>query len=163
VLVVGDQRRVRGDVAPAVTKIVCPVNFSEVAMDALREAAALAGSFDAELIAVHVLEPGVDPIGNEEEQLRDWTAPLLPPAARYRQFILRGDPAERILESVDDLAADLLVAGAQHTLFRNATVIGTTTDRLVRFAPCPVLVIPRAARAVKRQSRESEFETVGVF
>jgi hypothetical protein len=42
------------------------------------------------------------------------------------------------------------VIGAQHKLFRDATVIGTTTERLIRFASCSVLVVPR--QVVRRGS-----------
>ncbi len=48
-----------------------------------------------------------------------------------------------MLDCADDVGADFLVIGAQHKLFRDETVIGTTTERLIRFAPCPVLVVPR--------------------
>jgi nucleotide-binding universal stress UspA family protein len=37
--------------------------------------------------------------------------------------------------------ADLLVIGAQHRRFADATVMGTTTVRVVRHSPIPVLTI----------------------
>jgi len=41
--------------------------------------------------------------------------------------------------------AGLLVLGARHKAFADTTVIGTTTARVVRHAPCPVLTIVQQA------------------
>jgi nucleotide-binding universal stress UspA family protein len=72
---------------------------------------------------------------------------------------VRGGPAERVLDCADDVGADLLVVGAQHKLFRDATVVGTTTERLMRFASCPVLVVPRPA-ARRRNATASDSNLV---
>jgi nucleotide-binding universal stress UspA family protein len=98
-------------------------------------------------------------VTTDEERVRRWVAPELQDATSYRELIVRGGPAERVLDCADDLGADLLVIGAQHKLFRDATVIGTTTERLIRFAPCPVLIVPRAA--VRRPAKKERAEAVG--
>ena len=129
-----------------VTRIVCPVNFSDSARDSLRYAAQLAEKFNAELVAIHVVEPGshVLPAGSSECRVREWIGEELGDVLSFRELTMRGGAAERVLDCVDDLGADLLVIGAQHKFFRDTTVIGTTTERLVRFAPCPVLTVVRA-------------------
>jgi nucleotide-binding universal stress UspA family protein len=133
----------------AVTTIVCPINFTEVAADALRYAAELADAFGAELIVLHAVEaPGdlePDERARHETRVRGWIDAGMQASCTYREVVLRGNPAERVLDCTDDFDADLLVIGAQHTRFRDATAIGTTTERLVRFAECPVLTIARAA------------------
>jgi len=130
-----------------VTRIVCPVNFSDTAHESMRYAAQLAEKFAAELVAVHVIEPGshVLPAGSSECRVREWIGEDLGEVMSFRELTMRGGAAERVLDCVDDLGADLLVIGAQHKLFRETTVIGTTTERLVRFASCPVLTIARPA------------------
>lgn len=128
----------------AVTNVLCPVNFTDVARDSLRAAARAADAFGAHLVIVHVIEPDeVTDVAADEEKVRHWIAPELQGICSYRQLVLRGGPAERVLDCADDVEADLIVVGAQHKLFRNATVIGTTSERIIRFAPCPVLVVPR--------------------
>jgi len=72
------------------------------------------------------------------------------------------DPAERILKIADDYDADLIVIGAQHTRFSDATVIGTTTERITRFARQPVLTVMRRAEAVKRDARYTQEVTDSV-
>lgn len=153
VLTVSSHDRLLCNDAPVgVTRIVCPINFTDVARDSLRYAVALAEQLGAEMIAVHVVEtPQEVDIRAHEERVRQWVDPELRDLCAYRELVLRGGAAERVLDSVDDLGADLLVIGAQHRMFRDTTVIGTTTERLVRFAPCPVLVVTRAAVGVEEE------------
>jgi nucleotide-binding universal stress UspA family protein len=149
VLTVGPRLRER---TPAITRIVCPVNFSDVARDALRFATRLANAFGAELVVLHAIEDdGRSRLAADEERMqhearvRNWIDAGTQGLCSYRELVLRGSAAARVLDCIDDLEADLLVIGAQHKLFRDATVIGTTTERLVRFAECPVLTITHSA------------------
>ena len=145
--------------APEITNVICPVNFTDVARESLRIAARIAGTFGAYLTVVHVLESD-EPMNAaaDEQRVRRWMIPELQGICSYRELVVRGGPAERVLDCADDLGADFLVIGAQHKLFRDATVIGTTTERLIRFASCPVLVVPR--EAVRRGAKEEEAELV---
>jgi nucleotide-binding universal stress UspA family protein len=127
---------------PRITKILCPVNMTDVARDSLSAASSLANRFGAELLVVHVVEHGA-PAEGTEAALRTWLAPMLPLGATWRELVLRGGAAERVLDCADDLNADLLVIGAQHKFFGDKTVIGTTTERVIRFARCPVLAVTR--------------------
>lgn len=139
-----------------ISRILCPVNFTDVARESLRAAASLAEVFAAQLTIVHVLEPDeVMNVEADEERVRLWIEPELQGICSYRELTVRGGAAERVLDCADDLGADLVVVGAQHKLFRDATVIGETTERIIRFASCPVLVVPRAAvPAAKPEKRE---------
>lgn len=129
-----------------VTSVLCPVNFTEVARESLHVAARLAAAFGAHLTIVHVVEAEETlNAAPDEERVRRWIPSELQEICTYRELVVRGGPAERVLDCADDLGADLLVVGAQHKMFRDATVIGTTTERLIRFASCPVLVVPREA------------------
>ena len=141
----------------AITKIVCPVNFTGVARDSVHVAARMAEAFGAQLTVVHVLEADdVMDARADEEKVRLWIAPELQEVCSFRELVVRGGAAERVLDCAEDVGSDFLVVGAQHKLFRDATVIGTTTERLIRFASCPVLVVPRqaAVREAKHQTHE---------
>jgi nucleotide-binding universal stress UspA family protein len=128
----------------AITNILCPVNFTEVAKEALHVAARVAQAFAAHLTIVHVVEDA-NASPADEERIRHWIDPKLQDQCTYREVVVHGGAAERVLDCAEDVGADLLVVGAQHKLFRDATVIGTTTERLMRFAMSPVLVVPREA------------------
>ena len=144
VLTVTSHDRVGGAKPYAITNVMCPVNFTDVARESLHVAARLAEAFGAHLTVVHVVEADdVLHVAADEEKVRRWVGPELQGICSFRELVVRGGPAERVLDCADDLGADLLVIGAQHKMFRDATVIGTTTERLIRFASCPVLVVPR--------------------
>lgn len=135
-----------GSGVPAVTNVLCPVNFTYVSRDAVHAAARVADAFSANLIVVHISESAsVNHHLPNEQTVRSWIAPELQEIVTYRELIVRDGAAERVLDCADDLGADLLVIGAQHRFFRDTTVLGTTTERLIRFAGCPVLTVPREA------------------
>jgi nucleotide-binding universal stress UspA family protein len=137
--------------ANAITHIVCPVNFTEVARDSLQIAGTIAHVLGARLTAVHVDESEeVHHVAAAQKHIRSWVGTELQDACSYRELVLRGGAAERVLDCADDLGADFLVIGAQHKFFRDSTVLGTTTDRLIRFASAPVLVVPRDVIATSR-------------
>lgn len=133
----------------ALERIVCPVNFSYVARESLYHASALAQAFGAELIVIYVAE-GIEPpqLPEVEAAFSLWVDPAVRDRVRYRLSVVKhGDPAETVLSAAGHLDADLLVIGAQHKFFSDATVIGTTTQRITRFAKCPVLTVVRKAHA----------------
>jgi nucleotide-binding universal stress UspA family protein len=146
VLTVSGQDRYPAKEGGAVSHIVCPVNFTDVARESLRAAAFLADAFGAKLVVIHVIErDAVETANDHAETIRQWIDPELHAPVSYQPLIVEGGAADRVLDSAEELGADLLVIGAQHRIFRDATVIGTTTERLIRFSSCPVLVVPRSA------------------
>jgi nucleotide-binding universal stress UspA family protein len=122
--------------------IVCPVNFTDIGRQALGEAVALAAAFAAELLIVYVADPIDEPyLRHLTEDLAAWVEPAVRERCKYSQIIRRGDAAEQILEIAAQTGADLIVIGAQHKQFFDATVLGTTTERVVRFAKQPVWTV----------------------
>jgi nucleotide-binding universal stress UspA family protein len=137
-----------------VTSIVCPVNLTPVARQALEFAAKLADVFRAHLYVVRVVEPDEHTeLAHEEGRLHTWlgdhVAGLgahLNDVRPYRHALVRGHAPDAILESVTRFDADLLVIGAQHgSDIEGVARIGSTTERLMQTATVPVLVVPRAA------------------
>lgn len=153
VVTVSQRHRLPPDGPVAITRVLCPINFTDVAYESLRWAKRLASRFGTELIIVHVVEPDT-PVGSEadEARVREWIEPELQDVTSFHDLVLHGGAAERVLDCAEDLGADFLVIGAQHKLFRDTTVIGTTTERLVRFASSPVMVVPRPLAAGTRHS-----------
>lgn len=136
-----------GDVR--IKTVLCPMNFTEVARMALDEACAVAEAFDAELVVVHVAD------GNEprlfsavQTEFGRWVDPALRAGTRYKEIVSQGNAAERVLAIADQIDADLLVIGARHRRFSDATVVGTTTERIVRFARSAVMTIMQRSSKV---------------
>ncbi len=130
---------VRGDVErqPEVRNILCPLNGSVAAEQALAVAKGIAACAGAKIRAVHVQEPGG-------------------PAPPEGVEVLRGgDAAAEIVATAAEMSCDLLVIGACRRRFHDATVIGTTTARVVRHAPCPVLTVVTAEAGEMRRGMEA--------
>lgn len=147
--------------APAIRRVLCPVNFTYIARESLHHASAMAEAFDAELLVIYVAE-GVQPpqLPEVEAAFSLWVAPAVRDRARYRLSVVGdSDPAEGVLATAAEVEADLIVLGAQHRFFSDATVIGTTTQRVTRFARCPVLTVVRRAQA-EIEIHEEEHEAV---
>lgn len=134
---------------PEIRRVICPVNFTYVARTSLHHACAMAEAFDAELVVVYVAE-GIQPpkLPEVEAAFNLWVDPAVRGRARYKLTIVdSGDAAESVLATAAEVDADLIVLGAQHRFFHDATVVGTTTERITRFARCPVLTVVRKATA----------------
>ena len=130
------------DSTPSISRILCPVNFTEIARAALEEACALAATFDAELLIVHVTDLG-DEASDLEGEFAAWIDPHVRDRCRYAHLLASGNAAEEVIGLANETRADLIVLGSQRTRFADASVIGTTTERVIRFAKRPVWAVTR--------------------
>lgn len=75
---------------------------------------------------------------------------------RVRTYLATGTPADALLDEAAAIHADLIVMGAHARLVLEEKILGSTTDRVVRYAEAPVLVVPdealRRIRAVPKVS-----------
>lgn len=125
-----------------IRRILCPVNFSGVAGAALAHALPIAEKFGAELTVLHLIESrDAGDLDEERERLKLWVGPARLSRLRLRVLIRTGDAGAQILEYARRKRVDLIVHGAQHRRFRDTTAFGSTTERVSRHAPCPVLTI----------------------
>ena len=166
----------RGKTSPfQLKKILVPIDFSKVSKEALAYAAFLAGQFGAEFILLHVTEkapidyllgPGlmnhlVVPMMKQAEADLAHLAGRLSNAhgAHLTAVVRTGTPYEEICRAARALGADLIVLTTHgHTGLKHV-VLGSTAERVVRHADCPVLVVRDPARvgggkrSVRRQIR----------
>jgi nucleotide-binding universal stress UspA family protein len=66
----------------------------------------------------------------------------LPSELRALPVIDRGDPVQKLLEEAE-VGVDLLVLGSRGFGPVMRLLIGSVSSRVIRAAPCPVLVVPR--------------------
>jgi nucleotide-binding universal stress UspA family protein len=156
-------KRHEGPYPTSIARIVCPVNFTDAARDAVRFASDLAKAFDGELVLVHVAESTAVPFETAtiDDLFKEWLPPEVASHASVRHLVLRGGPAERVLDCVEDLGADLLVMGAQLKWLRSESVIGTTSERLLRFSSVPVLTVARRVTRPAEPRRPVEAREAG--
>jgi len=147
-------------------KICCTVDFSEPSRYALDEAIDLARRLGAELIVTHVqvpLAPAATDVlvssreilkaeGEEEaRELDSWrTYAQERMNAPVKATVLVGDAAAAIAKLAGDEGVDLIVAGTHGRTGVRRFVLGSVAERVVRLAPCPVLVVRR------REVRDAE-------
>jgi nucleotide-binding universal stress UspA family protein len=137
-------------------KIIIPVDFSEHSEYALRTAAKLAKKYDAELLALHMLEMS-DIMLSASDGLQNQKAAFFLQLAeqRFEDFLdekyLEGIKLTPIIKhfkvfsEVNDVAiqhnADLIVMGSHGTNGIAEFFVGSNTERVVRNANIPVLVV----------------------
>ena len=139
-------------------KIVCPIDFSEYSKHALDYAVAIATQYQSTLFLIHVVEPIRLPIdvgvgipglleyeGTIVEKAREHLDALLDVTARatleVETHVLKGAAFAEIVRFARDKNADLIVI-ATHGLSGIAQLLlGSTAEKVVRKAPCPVLTV----------------------
>jgi nucleotide-binding universal stress UspA family protein len=126
--------------------VLCPVNFNVLSRSTLEIATFLARETGAQLTVLHVLEgkPGVaeSSVKAAKERLCEWVRAAGGDECAFRQIVRHGDPVEAILEEEKRKGCGLLVIGAKPRLTLSSILFGTTTEELIRNAPCPVLLVP---------------------
>jgi len=121
---------------------------------ALSGAIELARKLSAELHMVTVEElprfpASIDEIAEEKDEANHRFAPVIDAAkaeakgagATIETHLVPGHVAEGVIGLIKQLRADLLVVGFMGHSQLYERIIGDTTDRLVRLAPCAVLVV----------------------
>ena len=146
----------------ALKTILLPTDFSSEATAAIRTALAMlsheVGS--ARLILLHVyhlpfeytaygtvptaLDYFKDVEGTAQERLEEEAAPLRERGLSVDTVTREGYPPEVIVEVAEELEADLLALGTHGRSGLAHLLLGSTAERVVLQAPCPVLTVRRA-------------------
>lgn len=140
-----------------IKKILVPIDFSSISKDALPWATFLAAQFKAELVLLHVEEKFPIDYLMGRELLSHTMVPLIKQAGADLERLageLRktigvnisavtrvGKPFQEICHAAETLGADLIVLTTHgHTGLQHVW-LGSTAERVVRHAKCPVLVV----------------------
>jgi nucleotide-binding universal stress UspA family protein len=59
---------------------------------------------------------------------------------RVKHILYEGEPYRRVLNYSEDQSIDLICMGASGTGFGTHSLFGSNSDRVLRQAPCPVLI-----------------------
>lgn len=127
-----------------VRRILCPVNYGDLAKAALEHAVALAEKTSAELVVAHVQEhtavgESVDPL----RQLCDWVPAEIRSRCSVKEVVKTGTAAEQIVAEAKASRIDCIVVGAHPRSFLGTILFGSTTELVIRNAYCPVLSVIR--------------------
>ncbi len=147
-----------------VRRVMCPVDFGDNAREALNFAIGLGGDLGARLLLVHVaesapalplytsdsadaiLEPSTsssDDASRLDALVEHATSCGLEAEGR----VLAGVPHREIVKCAEEWAADLIVMGTMGRTGIARAIVGSTAERVVRTAKCPVLTVRPAGRS----------------
>jgi nucleotide-binding universal stress UspA family protein len=137
--------------------ILVPIDFSEFSQKALAHAVPLAEKFGAKITLVHVVEPSIYPetllVSPEREEMniqftvdgRNLLETLrrekIDPAIPSDAIVLVGRPYAQIIEAAQSKNADLIVIATHGYTGLKHVLLGSTAERVVRHATCPVLTV----------------------
>lgn len=140
------------------TKILTAIDFSENSEYAFDYALTLATRFDAELTIMHVINEPVDLRGfyvphisfeQLEKEIEESAVKMMGEfcSARmggfqnYKTVIVTGIPYDEILATAVNIDASLIVLGTHGRTGLDRILFGSTAERVVRSAACPVLTV----------------------
>jgi universal stress protein A len=136
-------------------RILVPLDFSECSKKALRYAVPFARQFGASLSLLFVVQPYY-PVSDmvpmdidllDERMRKTSEAELtalkdsLEPDLKASAMVRAGNPHVEIVEAARELGADLIILSTHGRTGLSHVLMGSTTERVVRHANCPVLVL----------------------
>jgi len=162
-------------------KIIVPIDFSMYSENALLSALKLAQKNNSSIICLTVIQAEInwDALSTEEKEKRIDILDCISEANdKLNQFIERhkngkqtieplvvvGIPSEKITEYVDRLNADLVIIGAHGNQEKGIRFIGSTVQKVLRYANCPVLTVkkPISGNDLRKMAFASLFNNISI-
>ena len=151
--------------------ILVAIDFSAGSATALHQALVLADRFDARLLLLHVLHDPAEAPGfysskkagkkvfrNMEEaasrMMDEFVAEYLKKRTKFETRIAPGLPAEQVVRLAKSEKTDMIVMGTHGRSGLKRLMIGSVTDKVIRSAPCPVLVVNSADKEQKEEEQK---------
>lgn len=154
-------------------KILVPVDFSPCSLAAYAMAVSLARRYQAELLLLYVLDvrtlAAVERLGVRippdklkmiRHRLRLSFRDLMESqkGVKMERFLREGEPFTEIMRLARTEKVDLIVLGTYggRTAEIEKIFFGSTAEKVVRAAPCPVLCVPLTEKAVGEELKTTE-------
>ena len=155
--------------------ILVPLDFSHASVEALDYAVWLAKQFRAAIHLVHVYPPDeassvpsgghllfetAETIERLNEELTGIHRKHVPTFRPENCHIRGGRPYEEIVQLAGEIDADLIVLSTRGHSGLKHLLLGSTAERVVRNAPCPVLVTRKRKQKSKANSKTFAIRTI---
>lgn len=127
-------------IAATLPRIVCAVDYSPEAKEALRYAATVADGQSKVVVVRNFDTDHPQEAGDEIVRLQAWTPPELVDRCQYK-LLPEDHPAEQVVEFAKLIHADIIAVGSAHDRSTTEIVRGTLAERIVERGDCPVLVV----------------------
>jgi len=139
-------------------KVLVPTDFSESAHHALTYGISFAREYKAELVLLHVVEnltvgyaSDLFPVpmaevfqeisGYAKAELAKLGVEAREKGLVAQEHVVMGKPSAEIIRFAQENAIDMIVLGTHGKGMLDQALFGSTTERVVRRAPCPVLTV----------------------
>ncbi len=152
-----------------VRKILYATDFSPYSNQAYFHAIALAEGHGASLDIVHVfsaaslrpvvIDGSISPVVSFNPEEREyWRGQLeqirpVNPNIAVQHVLLEGDPAEEIINYAAEASIDLIVMGTHGRTGLERLLMGSVAEKVLRGAPCSVLVVKLQKRAKAEEEK----------
>lgn len=141
-----------------IKKILFPTDFSEGSDNALPFAVDLAKRYSAKLCVIHIMYDITRSIGwyaphiplddlyndiasHAKKEIEEYGAGLFSGLSSIERILLKGVPYAEIIRFANENTIDLIVMGTHGRKGIDRVIFGSTAERVVRDAPCPVLCV----------------------
>ncbi len=138
--------------------ILVTTDFSETSKAAFVPARMLAEKFEAKLLVVYVEEDKVPPllleytavslddilqeqVNRASDRLGEFAQEQLGQGHRADLKVVTGTPHLEVVRLAKECGADMIVMATHGRGFISHAILGSTTERVIRHAPCPVLAV----------------------
>ena len=158
-----------------IEKILVPLDFSQASVEALDYAVWLAKQFHTAIHLVHVYPPdeassvpgaghllfeSAEAIERLNEELTGIHRKHVPTFCPDNCHIRRGRPYEEIVRLAREIDADLIALSTRGHSGLKHLLLGSTAERVVRNAPCPVLVVRKRKQKAKPNRQAFAIRTI---
>ena len=143
--------------------ILFPTDFSQGARAAMDHAVSLARDYNAKLVLLYVIQdisiaewyiPSSLSVTDLVEDMQKsawkemdkWGAEASAKVKEVEKMVERGVPFVEIIKTAKEKGADLIVIGTHGRTGIDHMLFGSTAEKVVRKAPCPVLTVRIAGR-----------------
>lgn len=138
-------------------RILIALDETPLSAHAVDVATSLAESVQGDIGLVHVIDmslvagaegfPAAEVLNDLRQagrNLFERAAARLPSMKNAWQFLKEGSPADHIVKAAQEWGADLIVIGSHGRSGVPRIFLGSVAEKVIRFAPCPVLVVKAA-------------------
>ncbi len=142
-------------------KVLVPTDFSDSARHAFSYGVSFAKEYKAELVLLHVVEnltvgyaSDLFPVpmaevfqeisGYARTELQKLAEEARQKGVAVSELVVQGKPSAEIIRHAAENGVDMIVLGTHGKGMLDQALFGSTTERVVRRAPCPVLTVRMA-------------------
>ncbi|OYT50089.1 universal stress protein [Candidatus Bathyarchaeota archaeon ex4484_231] len=137
-------------------RILIPTDGSDPSMRAAEFAIKIAKHFNSEIVAIYVIDRVIleevskvherhgleEEIRKNAERCLNYIVKLAErKGLKARSIVVEGQPHDQIVRYAESLKANMIIIGSKGRRGMNRILIGSVAERVIEYAPCPVLVI----------------------